>query len=173
MPLLAYQIISYVVSFAVYTAIFNWKLAAILTIGISFHECGHLLAAHHCKMKTKGWFLIPFFGGISLIQGSYRKYSDQAFIALAGPGAGLLLTAICYLFFWITGFPMLGNAALWLGIMNVFNLIPLAMIDGGQLLESITYSINETVGCCFVVATTLIAIPILWVLNPRQALVMP
>src|SRR5208283_4450462 len=132
MPLIAYQIISYFVSFGIYMLIFNWKLATVLTVGVGFHEYGHLLAAGFFKMKTKGCFLIPFIGGISLIALPYKKYSHKAYIALAGPMAGMLLTYLCYGLFLITHAPILASITFLMAVFNVFNLIPLSFMDGAQ-----------------------------------------
>jgi Zn-dependent protease len=166
MPRWIKQLISYAISFVVYSYIINWKVALVLMGGIGFHECGHLYAAKSIKMKTYGFYLIPFMGGMALIEGRYKRYSEQAYVALAGPIAGTVLTAIVYVVSIYLSSPFLAAAAYWMGYINLFNLIPVAMLDGGQLLETITFSINELFGAICLTISYVVAIFLLWHFNP-------
>lgn len=166
MPRWLKQIISYIVSFVVYGLLINWKVSAILLGGIAFHECGHLYAAKYLGMKTKGFYLIPFMGGAALIAGRYQKYRHLAFVAMAGPIAGTVLTVAIYGVFLATGSAFIGSAAYWMAWLNLFNLIPLAMLDGGQLMESIVYSFSEKIGAIFLTVSYIVAMFVLWHFNP-------
>jgi membrane-associated protease RseP (regulator of RpoE activity) len=165
MPRWLLQVFSYIFSFVVYTTFLNWKVSLILCIGIAFHECGHLYAAKMKGMATKGFFLIPFIGGLALIAGRYRKYADLAFVAIAGPIAGTVLTLGFLAAYYLTGSPLLGNAGYWMAWLNLLNLIPLAMLDGGQVVESIIYSIEETAGAIYLTLSYILAAFVLWHFN--------
>jgi len=159
------QILSYIFTFAIYAFFFGqynkevpgWALSAVLCGGIAFHECGHLWAAKRMGLSTGGFFLYPFLGGVSLITDRYRKFSQQAFVALMGPVAGAILTGIFFMLFLLTGLPVFKLAAEWNALLNMFNLFPLAQMDGGQVLETITFSLNETVGLVIMAISTVVA----------------
>jgi membrane-associated protease RseP (regulator of RpoE activity) len=87
-------------------------------------------------------------------------------VALAGPIAGTVLTAITYLVYLSTGSLFIGSAAYWMAWLNLFNLIPLAMLDGGQLMESIVFSLNDLVGAIYITVSYVIAVFVLWHFNP-------
>jgi membrane-associated protease RseP (regulator of RpoE activity) len=46
----------------------------------------------------------------------------------------------------------------WMLLMNGFNLLPFAILDGGQVVEAITYSVNETFGLSFLAASTVVGV---------------
>ena len=160
------QIVSYVLSFIVYSSLMNWKVALVLMGGIAFHEGGHLLMAHRLGMRTKGFYLWPLMGGMALVADSFKSYRNQAMVMLAGPIAGGLLTVVCYGAYLLTGWSILGGAAYWMAWVNLFNLLPIAMLDGGQLMDSVLFSVNELLGAIYTTISYAIAVFILWHFNP-------
>jgi membrane-associated protease RseP (regulator of RpoE activity) len=166
MPSWLKQILSYVVSFLVYSWLFNPIASFVLLGAIAFHECGHLYAAKHFGLRTKGFYLIPFMGGAALIADRYKKYSHMAAMVLAGPMSGTVLAIPFFATFVYTGSATFGAIALLMVGLNLFNLIPVAMLDGGQLVESILYSINDKVAAIFLTASYAIGAYVLWQFNP-------
>jgi len=160
------QFLSYVLTFAVYASMVNWKVALVLMAGVAFHEWGHLLAAKRMGLPTGGFYLLPFIGGVALITGRYTRYSKQAFTVLAGPIFGAILAFVSFGAFLLTGNPIFGQAAIWMAWLNLFNLLPLSQMDGGQILESITFSINETLGVVLMGISTVVAVVILFKVAP-------
>lgn len=158
-------------TFAVYTALLNWKVAAILLVGIGFHECSHLLAAHKIGLKTGGFFMVPFLGGVALIKDKYISYSQQALVVLMGPVGGGVLAALVALLYYLTGYPLFAVAAYWMCLINLFNLLPFSFLDGGQLMDTITYSINKTLGFVFRTIFTCVGVFVIWYFNPVIAII--
>lgn len=155
-----------VMTFAVYTWMLNWQAAVLLTVAIGFHEMSHLWAAKRLGLATKGFYFLPFLGGVSLIADRYKTYGQQAFVVLMGPvggGALALATAVAW---YITGYPILAAAAAWMCLLNLFNLLPLSFLDGGQLMGTISYSFNKTFGMVLNVLSTIIAVFVIWHFNP-------
>jgi len=152
-------------TFAVYTALVNWQAALMLTIGVGFHEYSHLWAAKRMGLQTKGFYLVPFMGGVALVADRYRSYSQQAFVVLAGPVGGGLLALLTAGAYYLTNWPVLAAAAAWMCWLNMFNLLPLSFMDGGQLLTTITYSLNRKIGVYIYTASTLIACVVLFYFN--------
>lgn len=155
-----------ILTFAVYTMLINWKVALLLIVGVGFHEYSHLLAAKHLGLRTKGFYLVPFMGGVAFVTSKYERYSQQAFVVLMGPlGGGLLAVATAGLW-WVTKEPFLAVAASWMCWLNLFNLLPLSFMDGGQLMDTVAYSLNRTLGMVLQCASTLFATVFLWHYNP-------
>ena len=152
-------------TFAVYTLLINWKVAALLCLGIGWHEYSHILAAKHLGMKTKGFYLVPFMGGVAFVADEYKTWFKKVFVVLMGPVGGSLPGFLLAGAYYFTGVPWLAAAAEWIMLVNLFNLLPLSFLDGGQITESITYSINETLGLAFLRISTVIATIILFKLN--------
>lgn len=154
-------------TFAVYTYLLNWKFAALLCIGIGWHEYSHILAAKYLGMETKGFYLVPFMGGVAFVGNSYKNFFQRIFVVIMGPVGGSLPGFGLAAAYVLTGsqHTWLAAAAEWIMLVNLFNLLPLSFLDGGQITESITYSINETLGLVCLTAGTLLVAVILFKMN--------
>ena len=144
-------------SLAGYAAVFNWKFGLLLMIAIGFHESGHVWAMKKMGIKTKGFYFLPFIGGAAIAEEQYKSYGENAYIAIMGPIWGALLADICAVAYGITGVPMLAAAAAWMATLNLFNLLPITPLDGGQLVRSIAFSIHKRLGVVFLVLSMLLA----------------
>jgi membrane-associated protease RseP (regulator of RpoE activity) len=153
-----------VFTLVVYTTFINWKAAILLTLAIAFHEYSHLWAAKRLGLPTRGFYLVPFMGGVSLVAGRYRTYAQQAFVVIMGPVGGGLLAAVCAGVYFYTGsqHTWIASAALWMAVLNLFNLLPLSFLDGGQMMRCITYSINKTLGVMFMTVSTVVGVIIMF-----------
>ena len=162
-----FQIFTYVLTFFAYLLM----AAMLIIVGVSVHECSHLWAADKLGFKLKGFALYPYFGGVAKADGKFKSYGEQAFLVLMGPiGGGILAIATVILYHFVPN-QFIGAAGVWLCILNLFNLLPLSFMDGGQLLDTITYSINKYVGVSFKILSTLIAFVVLFKLNVVIAIV--
>src|SRR5574337_174660 len=127
-------------SLAGYAALFSWKFGLLLMIAIGWHESGHVWAMKKMGIKTKGFYFLPFIGGA----------------AMAWASAGL---------YWLTGNPMWAAAGAWMATLNLFNLLPITPLDGGQLVRSIAFSIHKTIGVIFLAVSLLAGGIIMWKLR--------
>lgn len=167
MPNKLKQIGSILATFFLYQFLVGWRLALTLVVGIVWHEMSHILAAKKMKLGTNGMILIPFIGGVSFIDGPYKSSAQQAFVVLAGPVGGAVSAFIIYGVYLLTGTSFFATASYILCILNLFNLLPLGgVLDGGQLMNSISYSINRKVGFFLQLISTIIAIILIWRINP-------
>lgn len=159
------QILFAAVTFAIYTLLINWKIAALLCFGIGWHEYCHILAAKYLGMKTKGFYLVPFMGGVAFVADKYKTWFKRVFVVIMGPVGGSVPGFILGGIYYFTGEPWLAAAAEWLILVNLFNLLPLSFLDGGQITESIMYSINETLGFFALAIGTMLAALLIFKLN--------
>jgi Zn-dependent protease len=158
---------------AIYSFVFHSIWPALLLAGaISWHECCHLMAAKKMGLQTRGFTLYPFIGGVAVVGERYRSYGQQAFVVLAGPfggGVGAVLTGAVFLglHHWFhLNVGWLCATAYWMAFLNLFNLLPLSFMDGGQLMDTVTYSMSRTLGVVCQVISTIIACALLLMINP-------
>lgn len=119
---------------------FSWTSGAML-IGIVFiHEMGHALAMRWVGYRDVGVFFVPFFGAVAV--GRRERHPGawkEALILLAGPVPGLAAACLAL----SAGRDALpdwaGQAALTSLFVNGFNLLPIAPLDGGQLMQLILF----------------------------------
>jgi Zn-dependent protease len=152
-------------SMLAYSYLFTWEFALILLASIIFHEFGHITAMKKCGMKTKGIFLIPFFGGAAVPDDDFKSRTDEAFVALYGPFYGLLLLIPFLIYGVIFNEPLAIGIVSFMALINLFNLFPINPLDGGRLIKSITFSLNNTLGLITVFGGLLFAIGIVYFLH--------
>ncbi|HEY5268293.1 MAG TPA: site-2 protease family protein [Candidatus Saccharimonadales bacterium] len=154
-----------VVTFIGYAAVFNWKFALLLMAAIGFHESGHVWAMKRMGIKTKGFYFLPFIGGAAIAEEQYRTYGENSYIAIMGPIWGALMAGAAGALYFLTGQPLWAAAGAWMATLNLFNLLPITPLDGGQLMRSIAFSIHKGVGVAFLALSLLGAIFIMWKLQ--------
>lgn len=152
-------------SLAGYAAIWNWKFGLLLMIAVGFHESGHVWAMKKMGIKTKGFYFLPFIGGAAIAEEQYRTYGENSYIAIMGPVWGALMAWGVGALYWVTGNPMWAAAAGWMATLNLFNLLPITPLDGGQLVRAIAFSIHKNLGVLFLALSLLLAGIIMWKLH--------
>lgn len=96
------------------------------------HELGHLLAMKNCGVSPTAVRLIPT--SVQIVRPFCKQHGDEVFIALAGPLTNLLLSLVFFgIFAWTKAVSPLTFSLLNL-ILAVFNLLPVAGLDGGVVL---------------------------------------
>lgn len=143
-------------SFAGYASIYTWKFALVLLIAVGFHESGHVWAMKRMGMKTKGFYFLPFLGGAAIAEDSYKTYGQNAYVAIMGPVWGAGLALLCSALYYLTGNPMWAAASAWMAMLNLFNLLPVTPLDGGQIVRSIAFSIHHWVGRIFLILSLIL-----------------
>jgi len=152
-------------SMAGYAMLWSWKFGLLLMIAIGFHESGHVWAMRKMGIKTRGFYFLPFIGGAAIAEEQYKTYGQNAFISIMGPIWGALLAWACGVAYWLTGIPLLAAAAAWMATLNLFNLLPITPLDGGQLVRSIAFSIHKNAGVVFLALSLIAGGIIMWKLR--------
>ncbi len=126
-------------SVAVYSVMFTVEFALALVAVLMFHEYGHVRAMKKFGIPTKGFYLIPFLGGIAVGDKAKTQW-ESLYISMMGPVYGLIMTAIFYVIFLITGSHFCGLVAATSALLNLFNLLPIHPLDGGQVVKALVFS---------------------------------
>lgn len=129
----------------------NWTLVLVLTAVVIFHELGHFVAMKIYKYQDLGIFFIPLMG--AYVSGKKQEISQKqsAIILLAGPVPGVILGIILFYLYAQTGIDLLEKIGWILILLNVFNLLPVYPLDGGQLLHRLFLDEYNVLGKIFVV----------------------
>jgi Zn-dependent protease len=132
-------LLSLLVSFGAYAVYFrSWAVAAGLVVMILVHEMGHVIEIRRQGMRASAPLFIPFLGAAIFQRQHPTDALKQAQIGIAGPLAGSVGATVAWVLYGSTHSRAL---LLWALIgfgLNLFNLIPFGMLDGGWILAVVS-----------------------------------
>jgi len=126
-------------AFAGWSVIFNWQFAIVLIVVIMFHEYGHVQAMKKFGIPTKGFYLIPFVGGVAIGDKAKSEW-QELYISLMGPVYGLIMSLGFFLVYLIYNNNFIGLVASISALINLFNLFPIYPLDGGHAIKAMVFS---------------------------------
>ncbi|HEY4486882.1 MAG TPA: site-2 protease family protein [Candidatus Paceibacterota bacterium] len=151
--IISFKALGGILSVGLYTYLFTWQMGVSLVAFILLHEYGHLWAMKKCGIKTRGIYLIPGFGGVALAEEGFKSGRNEAFIAIMGPVFGIFFVVPMAILYFYT------KDLLWVAIassmlfINLFNLFPIIPLDGGRIVKAIIFSLKESSGFFFMIAS--------------------
>jgi len=131
------------VSVAAYALIWGWKFATGLVLLILVHEFGHFFEARRQGLHVTLPTFVPFFGAFVLIKNSPLNPWRNALVALAGPAAGGLGSVACWGLASATGNDVFQALAYAGFLLNLINLAPVGILDGGAVWHAIRLARNS------------------------------
>ena len=122
----------------VYTAMWGWKFAVGFVLLLLVHECGHLLVAKKFGLKVGAPVFIPFMGAFIALKEAPKNAWIEACVGIGGPMLGSLGALLCNSLGEIFNAPIF-IALAWFGyFLNLFNLTPVGMLDGGRIVTAMS-----------------------------------
>src|SRR5215475_9416949 len=121
----------------------GWKDAVLLVVLVVLHELGHALAMGITGRGVRFVTLIPFIGGMAMPKRMYESDAQHAFVALMGPGLSLLPTIGLIWYAYSNGSQLAAHAGLLFAVINGINLLPLAALDGGVVVNALLHAIHR------------------------------
>jgi Zn-dependent protease len=122
-----------------YALIWGWRIAIGFVALILIHELGHYIEARRLGLHPHWPIFVPFFGAFVAFRTEHLTPWRMARVALAGPVLGTVGAAA----FWVVGEANNSQLLQALGyfgfLINLFNLIPIGFLDGGQILRAFEY----------------------------------
>lgn len=99
------------------------------------HEIGHFLLMKLYQYKNVKILFVPLMG--AFVQGKKELYQQKQsfFVIMAGPIPGILIGTILLYFGEIFGYNWMKELSILFLFINMLNLLPLDMLDGGQILK--------------------------------------
>jgi Zn-dependent protease len=117
-----------------YALFFGWGFGVGIVLLLLLHELGHYIEARREGLSPKLPVFVPFLG-------AYVRYTrgnpwQTARIAIAGPILGGIASLVCYLVGRAEGSDLLLALAYFGFFINLLNLIPVGILDGGAVWRS-------------------------------------
>jgi Zn-dependent protease len=123
---------SMLVSVAAYSLIWGWRFALGLVLLLLVHEMGHVIQLRREGVQASAPLFIPFLGAVVAAKSLGRDAAAEARVGLAGPVLGTLGTAALLPLALGGGDPFWSALAFTGFFLNLFNLVPVAFLDGGR-----------------------------------------
>jgi Zn-dependent protease len=105
---------------------------------ILIHEIGHAVAIRAKGLRAGMLVFIPFIGGAVTLKDQPRSAYDDAQIGLAGPIAGTFAALVFLQIYKWTDQPLYLAIAVAGFAVNLLNLLPIGMLDGGRISAAVT-----------------------------------
>jgi Zn-dependent protease len=122
----------------IYTMMWGWKFAVGFVLLLLVHECGHLLVAKKFGLKVGAPVFIPFMGAFIALKEAPRNAWMEACVGIGGPMLGTAGALVCNLLGESFHAPIF-IALAWFGyFLNLFNLTPVGMLDGGRIVTALS-----------------------------------
>jgi Zn-dependent protease len=122
----------------VYTALWGWKFGVGFVALLLVHECGHLIVAKKFGLKVGAPVFIPFMGAFIALKEAPRNAWMEACVGIGGPLLGTFGALVCKSLGEIFNAPVF-IALAWFGyFLNLFNLTPVGMLDGGRIVTALS-----------------------------------
>lgn len=131
-------LISLVISFGGYAIFYGPWFAVALVSMILVHEMGHVLEIRRQGMPATAPIFIPFLGAAIFQRSHPTDALKQAQIGIAGPIAGTIGATVAF-FLYLTTHSEIFLLTAWIGFyINLFNMIPIWMLDGSWILGAVS-----------------------------------
>ena len=122
----------------IYTKMWGWQFGVGFVVLLLVHECGHLIVAKKFGLKVGAPVFIPFMGAFIALKEAPRNAWVEACVGIGGPMLGTLGALACNSLGEIFDAPVF-IALAWFGyFLNLFNLTPVGMLDGGRIVTALS-----------------------------------
>jgi Zn-dependent protease len=129
---------SALVSVAAYSLLGGPWFAVGLVLMIFVHEMGHVVEIRRQGMQATAPIFIPFLGAAIFQRSHAQSPMRQAQIGIAGPIAGTIGATAALVAYGSTHWVVLLLWAYYGFLINLFNMIPFGMLDGGWILAPVS-----------------------------------
>jgi Zn-dependent protease len=156
-------VVSFVAFVAIYSAASGLNFGVGFAVLILLHEMGHFIDIKRRGLPADMPVFLPGLGAYVRWEALGVPLETRAAISLAGPFAGFLASVGCAVIWQQTRLPLWADLARVGAILNLLNLIPVWVLDGGH--AALALSKPERVGL-------LVASAVLWFLTRDNMLLL-
>jgi Zn-dependent protease len=125
-------LLSFAAFIGIYWALWGMKFGIGFAVLILLHEMGHFIDIKRRGLPAEMPVFLPGLGAYVRWQALGVSLETRAAISLAGPLAGFFVSLACAVIWWQTGNPLWAALARVGAVLNLLNLIPVWVLDGGQ-----------------------------------------
>jgi Zn-dependent protease len=120
-----------------YATMFGWRYGLGIAASVLIHEMGHYIDIKRRGLPAEMPVFLPGLGAYVKWDALGVSRRDRAQISLAGPLAGWIAAAACYLLYAHTHLPVWAALARTGAILNILNLIPVWVLDGAKAVDAL------------------------------------
>ncbi len=131
-------VLSALVSFWLYAALFGWQFALGIIALLFVHEMGHFVVIRSKGLPASLPVFIPLLGAYVAMRSMPHNVRDEAEIGIAGPIAGGLGGLLCLGLYFQTHLLIMIPLAYFSFLINLLNLVPVAPLDGARVTGAIS-----------------------------------
>jgi len=129
----------------------SWFAVVLLATVIVIHELGHFIAMKVFGYKTVNMTFIPFVGAYVSGRASNLSRKNKLVVLLAGPVPGVIIGCISLYLYQINFDHIYLQVALPFLLLNVFNLLPVFPLDGGQFFQALFFNGSRIIQVIFLI----------------------
>lgn len=129
---------SMLVTVGTYSMFFGAPYAVGMVGLILVHECGHALVMHNRGIPFSPMVFVPFLGATVAMKRRPEDAWEDALVAFGGPVLGSAGAAVVAVAAHSTDSQLLFALADFGFMINLFNLMPLGMMDGGRICGALS-----------------------------------
>ncbi|MBL0355635.1 MAG: hypothetical protein IPP72_01545 [Chitinophagaceae bacterium] len=134
-------LVSLALFIAIYYWIFqSWFAVVSLVAVIIFHEAGHFAAMKFFGYKSVNMTFVPFVGAYVSGQATDLSRKNKLIVLLAGPVPGIILGCILFYLYLHYHERIYLQLSMPFLLLNVFNLLPVFPLDGGQFFQTLFFT---------------------------------
>ena len=131
-------LLSFAAFIGLYWAAFGMKFGIGFAVLILLHEMGHFIDIKRRGLPAEMPVFLPGLGAYVRWQALGVSLETRAEVSLAGPLAGFFTALACAVLWWQTGNPLWAALARVGAALNLLNLIPVWVLDGGQAVLALS-----------------------------------
>jgi Zn-dependent protease len=131
-------LLSFAAFIGLYWAMWGMKFGIGFAVLILLHEMGHFIDIKRRGLPAEMPVFLPGLGAYVRWQAMGVPLETRAAISLAGPLAGFFVAVACAVLWWQTSNPLWAALARAGAVLNLLNLIPVWMLDGGQAVLALS-----------------------------------
>jgi len=131
-------LLSFAAFIGLYWAAFGMAFGIGFAVLILIHEMGHFIDIKRRGLPAEMPVFLPGLGAYVRWQALGVPLETRAAVSLSGPLAGFFAAVACAVLWWQTGNPLWAALARTGAILNLLNLIPVWVLDGGQAVLALS-----------------------------------
>jgi len=137
-----------------YSLFYGWAFAFVFAVLIAIHEGGHVVFVRAFGFSAPAVYFVPGLGAFTTWKDAPKTLFQESAIAFAGPLFGGLAGLACFAYGAATGSGFWMAAAYVAFFLNLFNMVPIAFLDGGKMTNAISPQL-WIVGFVFVIVAAI------------------
>jgi stage IV sporulation protein FB len=136
----------------------SWGAVFLLVSVILLHESGHFIAMKIFGYKGINMTFVPFMGAYVSGEATHFSKYKKIIMLLAGPLPGIVIGMVLLFLYQQNLNEYYYLAALAFLLLNVFNLLPVSPLDGGQFIETLFFGSDQIIQIIFLFVSLVVVL---------------